>query len=366
MSNATEASLESLYTSIGSTRKADFVSPRSRMAVKREGGTIRLEAGDVVDMPMTQHAIGQLDSSIAPGFVTYGKWLRDNDRQDVYVENVNRALAMETKKAQIRTVTRNIDGRDSSLARAILSDVFKPIDDDLVFGTAIPVIGQYSERFKAIGGNRTDTKSYLKIITRNPVMSVTTGGRVREFSAGFIMSNSEVGMGFCEFMAFFTDHFCHNGVIFSKMVVADVKYAHRGARITTDFGLVMDDRIKRAEIESVRAVISEAAKTACSFDSYEEVKSVISSSIEKRIQGHNYSALLEGVGRQFQLNQQDVEQVKAYFNPEDGNLFGVQAAVTRLAQESESYDRKIQLEGIGGQILAMSDRTWNSINALSV
>jgi hypothetical protein len=365
MSNATEISLENLYMSISSTRKADFVSPRKRMSVHQENGSIRIAAGDVLDMPMTQHAIGQLDSSIAPGFVTYGKWLRDNNRPEVYVENVNRALAMEVKKAQIRTVTRTVAGQESSIARAILSDVFKPIDDDIVFGTAIPVIGQFSERFKTIGGNRTDTKSYLKVVTRNPVFSIQSGGRTREFSAGFIMSNSEVGMGFCEFMAFFTDSYCQNGCIFSKMVVADVKYAHRGARITTDFGQVMDDRIKRAEIESVRAVISEAAKTACSFDSYGELQSIIATSVEKKIQGQNYSALLEGVGKQFQLSQQDVEQVKAYFNPDDGNLFGVQAAVTRLAQESESYDRKIQLESVGGQILTMNDRTWNSINALS-
>ena len=365
MSTATEMTLDNLYGGINSTRKTDFVAPRSKMQVKQSGGQINVVAGDMVDLPMTQHAIGQLDSSIAPGFITYGKWLRENDRNDVYVENVNKALIVETKKAQIRTITKSLDGRESSTARAILSDVFKPIDDDIVFGTAIPVIGQFSDKFKALGGNRTDTKSFLKIITRNPVMSVETGGETREFSAGFIMSNSEVGMGFCEFMAFFTDHFCNNGIIFSKMVVADVRYAHRGARITTDFGQVMDDRIKRAEIESIRSIISEAAKTACSFDSYGEIKTLIQSSIEKRIEGHNYSALLEGVGKQFQLNQQDVEQIKTYFNPDDGNLFGVQAAVTRLAQESESYDRKIQLVNIGGQILSMSDRTWNSINALS-
>ena len=40
-------------------------------------------------------------------------------------------------------------------------------------------------------------------------------------------------------------------------------------------------------------------------------------------------------------------------------------AVTRFAQDVESYDRSTELESVGYDILGMSPTKWNRLNAVS-
>jgi hypothetical protein len=357
-----EMTIDNIYNNILSTKKQDYVAPRSKITLEREKEDILMvNMGGEYRFPMTEHANGQLDASIAPGFITYSRWLREKGDFDTYVHNVNKALGSDAKKAQIRTVERESGG----VARAVLSDMFKSIDDDIVFGTAIPAISEHSDRFKAIGGNRTDIKTYLKVVTRNPVFSIETGGKKRDFSAGFIMSNSEVGMGYCEFLAFFTDNYCNNGCIFSKSVIANVKYAHRGTRISTDFGLIMGDRVKTAEMESIRGVILDASNIACSFGGYEPIMEMIKTSAMKKISGGNHSAVIEAVSENLGLTKDECEKVKCHYDNDSGSMFAIQAAITRLAQDSGSYDRKVQLEIAGGNLLSMPDRQWSALASLA-
>jgi hypothetical protein len=44
-------------------------------------------------------------------------------------------------------------------------------------------------------------------------------------------------------------------------------------------------------------------------------------------------------------------------------LYGLHSAVTRTAQDVDSYDRSVELEEIGGELLTMSKTDWRSIAA---
>ena len=357
-----EMSLTDMCRELDNRRKEDYAAPRNRMSVDRENNRYKLNLGDRYSFPMNEHAMTQLNSSIAPGFGTYAKWLHENDRHDVYIENVNNALSNDDRKAQVRTVA----GEDSQpVARAVLSDAFKAIDDDVVYGVALPVISEEADKFKAIGGRRTNLRSYLKIVTRRPVFSVNAGGRTREFSAGFIMRNSEVGMGFCEFMAFLTDSYCDNGCIFSKEVIADVKYVHRGARVGTDFGPILEDRFKQAELASIRATIAEATGMALKSEHYGKLQRWMEESAARQITAEDAGAVIDVVGQRVGLTKNEVEKVKVHFDSNDTTQFGIQAAITRLAQDVDSYDKRIALEAAGGQVAVMSDRVWESVNKLA-
>lgn len=48
------------------------------------------------------------------------------------------------------------------------------------------------------------------------------------------------------------------------------------------------------------------------------------------------------------------------------SLYGLANAVTRAAQDVESYDRSTEMESIGYSILGMSRDKWNRLNAASV
>lgn len=356
-----EKTLGEMLNDIQGRTKLDYVSPRNKMQVDAVDGDLVLSLDGTYNFRPSPHCVKQLNESIAPGFSTYSKWLMENGRQNVYVQNVNSALAEDGRKAQVRTIT-TPDGRN--IARGIMSDMFKPIDDDLIYGVAIPVISEFALSFKTIGGNRTDTNSYLKIVSRNPVFEVEIAGKTRAFSAGFIMKNSEVGCGYCEFVAFLTDNYCNNGVIFSKTVIADVQYVHKGARISTDFGLVMEDRFKQAEIDSVRAVIAEATRLACATNNYSEFCRQIVASGARKITG-DVPKTIGAVCKILGLTGEEAESVKIHLDSSDLSQFGIQAAITGYAKTVNSYEKKIALEEAGGKLLEFNDKVWQSANLLA-
>lgn len=360
-----EMNLGEILNSIQGRTKLDYVAPRSKIQMSASEGDVTeltLSLDGTYNFTPNSHCIRQLNESIAPGFGTYGKWLIENGRHDVYVRDVNDALSKDGKrKSQIRTLTLP-DGKH--IARGLMSDMFKPIDDDLIYGVAIPIISEFADSFKTIGGNRTDTNSYLKIVSRNPMFEVEIAGKTRAFSAGFMMKNSEVGCGYCEFVAFLTDHYCNNGVIFNKTVIADVQYVHKGARISTDFGLVLEDRFKRAELDSVKAVISDATRIACTTNNYQEFCRQIVAAGARKITG-DVPKTIDAICKTLGLTREESESVKIHMDSTDLSQFGVQSAITSYAQQVESYEKKIALEEAGGKLLEFSDKVWQSANLLA-
>jgi len=355
-----EQKLQAIWENIESERKEDYVYPRQsiKMEHAREFGRYNVMGG-TNRWAVNDHCRGQINSIISAGFDNYSKTLDDLDMQDLYVRNVNEVLQESDKRSIIRTVDRG----QGSVARAFVSDSFKPIDDDIVFGTALQVIGDYHARYKSIGGNRTDTKTYVKIVSKEPIFSLNVEGKNREFSAGFIMSNSEVGCGYTIFQAFLTDHYCNNGIIFSKHVVADVKYMHRGVKVETDFGLLLGDRIKEAEKASIQALICDATKLACNNDNWDALKNTLEASANVRIAGDR-AGVVEQIGRRVGLNPHERKQLPFFM--EGDTKFAIQAGITKLAQETDDYDRKIELEQAGGDVIQMNSKVWDSINTLSI
>ena len=52
-------------------------------------------------------------------------------------------------------------------------------------------------------------------------------------------------------------------------------------------------------------------------------------------------------------------------NGDESHAYGVQAAITRLAQDADSYERRVELEEAGGKVLEFSNRAWNAVASLT-
>ena len=85
---------------------------------------------------------------------------------------------------------------------------------------------------------------------------------------------------------------------------------------------------------------------------------------KRRIFG-DMGAVLKGVGSKFKLTKSEQEDILLTADEREPHAYGVQAAITKLAQEASSYDRSSELEEIGGKLLTMSDNQWDSIAALT-
>jgi hypothetical protein len=277
----------------------------------------------------------------------------------VYKDTLNELLQRDERKMVVRTMQPN----GERVARAVVSDAFKPIDDNILVPDIVDVAGSLNSaiEWRALGGQVTDTNTYIRFITREP--QITLGNR--KLHIGFQYSNSEVGQGFAKFSAFFFDSFCENGCIFGSLTVANVKYAHRGSRIETDFGRIFEERIQATELANIRGAVRDATTLAVGGTYIPDVLQLLERAQANEIPDDVKTAdFIKEIGKKVGLTESEQEGALVHWDGTN-NQYGVQAAITRLAQDADNFSRRTELEEAGGKVIEMNDKTWKSIAALS-
>ena len=142
-----------------------------------------------------------------------------------------------------------------------------------------------------------------------------------------------------------------------------VNFVHRGAKLNTKFGQVFGDEFRAAEIASIRAAIAEATLRALDDSYHAKIADIIETGEKRKITGH-VPTVIEEVGKRVGLTEQERIDTLAHWNSSEDNAFGLQAAITEVAQESSSFNRRSELEKAGGEVLEFSDSLWNAVSAL--
>ena len=83
--------------------------------------------------------------------------------------------------------------------------------------------------------------------------------------------------------------------------------------------------------------------------------------MDKKIEGSPIKAV-EVASKTFNLNQGESDGVLNHLiRGGDLSAYGLLNAITRTAQDVESYDRSTELEAIGSKVLALPKSTWREI-----
>ena len=346
---------------VRNTRKQDWACPRNQVRLhwNADARQYRVRLGDQHEFNTNEHFQSQVASKSVntkgvPGMVAYSRYLNETSQQELLVDNVNKQLDRSEDTAFIRTVV-----NEEPTARAFLSNKYKVVDDPDVFRPALEVIGDHADKFRTLGGQRTDSKTCLKFISREQTYKVGN----RDLFAGFQLTNSEVGMGSAKYSAFLFDAFCENGCVFGSIDLFQVNFVHRGAKLNTKFGEVFGDEFKAAEIASIRASIAEATLKALDDSYHTKIATIIETGEKRKITGH-VPTVIEEVGKRVGLTEQERIDTLANWNSSEDNAFGLQAAITETAQDSGSFSRRSELEKAGGEVLEFSDSLWNAVSAL--
>jgi len=365
-----ELTLSELGALFDSDQKQDFAVPASALTTrfvgeKNEGTEMRFTQDSnqhlvsAVPVSMTEYATKQFHGRLASGFTSYAEELRQKGMGMTYENNIRDLMLHDNRTFRVRTLLN--DQHEERKVRAVVSDKFKPIDDDVVFGAALPLIDP--ERFQGIGGNKTDIRTVAKFVERNTSLTIQSGGRTREFHLGFILNNSEVGAGSASFSMFMTDNYCTNGCIFSKQVLANIAYRHVGSRIDIRHGLIEGSTVERAELASIRNLIVQATQAAMSMEGQDKIKYALAQSAERNITSDPVK-FFDTLGKDVKLTKDEIKELPVQAYSDEMTQLGMQAAITALAQ-TKPYERRLELEQIGGNVLMMNDRKWNAINALA-
>ena len=260
----------------------------------------------------------------------------DNPLFDV---TINRLL--HDKASDEKRLIRTLDGK----ARALLSASYNPDLDnlDVYTSAAQAMLASGLSPDDVVSSEVTDTRLYLKVISPGLVGDVAVGDTVQ---AGFILTNSEVGVGSLSIRQFVVRLICLNGA-----VVEDTYRArHVGRKLDADNnGVVYKSDTRQAEANLRLLTMRDHIQTTLDEHRFAQTLTKMQGAAQTKLEG-KIEAVVEVTARKFGLHEGEKEGVlKNLIEGGALSLWGLSNAITLAAQSAASYDRATDLETIGGR-----------------
>lgn len=335
--------------------KEDYIADTSRMhfTTTARGSELDLlaadEGGATLALGVLPHAHHQIATHLGVPWRYYQRL--QSELPVLLDENVNRLFHHKPEPRMVRT----LDGQ----ARAFLSDRYRRLDNAELARVLLPILGEIpGVRFESCA--LTDSRMYIKALTPRVTGQVKVG---EEVCAGVLIANSEVGHGRLRIEPFVYTLACTNGMVIPRSLgAAALSRVHVGRRVEADDTyrvfrdetLMADDRaffmacadVVRAAVDEVRfRELVEAMQRAAAD---EPMQSVVGA-VQRLAKAEN-------------LNDGERDSVLTHLAAGgDLSRWGLLSAVTRTAEDVESYDRATELEELGGKLLAYSPREWEGI-----
>jgi len=244
-------------------------------------------------------------------------------------QNVNEWFGNNPERRMIRILDGNV--------RAFLSDRYRRLDKLELCAAVLPVIREMKNSMIE-SCEVTPTHLYLKVVNRRLKAEVRVGDVVQ---AGFIVSNSEVGLGSLRVEPLVFRLVCKNGLVCKDL--AQKKYHVR--RQVNSF----DDSAYELYSEETLAQDDKAF--------FLKVQDIVRSAVDKMREAtqiplkHDPVKSVELLANKFQLTENERGDIlRQLFMGVDNSRYGLVNAVTSASKIAKSYEA----ERIGGEILSWS------------
>mgnify|MGYP001201439258 FL=1 len=324
----------------------------SRIVVEREEGepTYMYNANDVALSQIGQRA--GIDSRTIK---------RLQQGYPTQFDNVINAIwQKEPKHTMIRTF---MDSDTHGIARAVLSDKFKPFDNTNLLNSAIPQLMESEAQWKVVNADVTDKRLYLRL--KSEVITGEGANKGDLMASGIGLSNSEVGAGSVQVYQMYWTLACLNGM--------QTENRHRQSHITSsqadgETWKMLTNEAKDADNKALELKVRDLVAGYTSRDSFDEVVDKMKTAGQDIIEGSVNNAV-DNLGKVINLTKKETSSVldglMATIGQEGyaGNAISratMVNAVTNVANRVDA-DEMDDWQRRGGQILNMNKTDWNRV-----
>lgn len=327
--------------------KADLVVPASVLHMTDNAA---LNVAEAPSREVTHLGHRQIAEYTGIPAAYYDK-LRGVDRP-LLAHNVNGWLG---RKGNERRMVRTLDGN----VRALLSDRYQRIDNHEVADVALSVLSKVPG-IRVVSSAITESRMYIKAVSEAVQATVPGSRRVGDIvEAGIMVRNSEVGLGSVSIQPFANFLVCLNGMVRDK---SGMRAAHVGRRIDLDIEGLLTDQTRRLEDEVVLRKVRDVIAHAFDKGAFTKFIDQLGATTQQRIEG-DVSAAVEALGPTLGLLQGERSSVLRHLiEGSDLSRYGLMNAITRTAEDVESYDRATEIETIGYRMIELPQRDWSAIS----
>lgn len=269
---------------------------------------------------------------------------------DLLASNVNRWLEKQPAKRLIRTLDHEV--------RAILSDSYRPLDNLDLADAVIPKLIDLHATVES--SEVTENRFYLKAVTDRISGEVKKGDVIQ---AGLIVSNSEVGHGSLSVAEMDYRLVCLNGMIRAHAIrKAHLGRGQRGGDVIEDAREFFRTETRIADDRAFFLKVQDAVSSMFNAEKFNKRILEYSDAAAKAIEADPVQ-VVEYVAKRFGINDGERSSIMRHLIAGgDLSAWGLGNAVTRAAQDVESYDRSVELESFGGDIIELPSSAWKSID----
>lgn len=323
---------------------ADVVTPSGLITAVEDGGTVKIDLKTYGKLPLTTHAETQLAEKTGIP-IKYFHDMTGAGMADLAAENVNRWL----KHADDNRLVRMADGK----VRAILSDRYRVLDNyDLAIRTmerakahnAIILDSQLTEERMYIKALAPEAKEYLDFTPEEKQAHTWHKVDKDTIIPGIIVSNSEVGSG-----AFRVEPFTFREVCSNTAIGTDTLFKiHLGGRLEAGQLIYRDTTLQsmdRALWNQVSDLIDGTFNPAVFKKMIDQMRQAASIEIKEP------KEVIDVTAKDLALSEEKKLDLLRYFSKEGETGFGLVNGITRLAQDFENYDQRVDIERYAGKKL---------------
>ena len=349
-----------------SDAKRDYVANTAAVDVACSKGELTVKLPGQPALEVNDIAHGQLAT-----LTGIPKPYYDKMRQQVpelLATNVAEWFARTPSKRLFRTFDWKDESKRNTL-RANLSDKYMPLDNDDLAEALLPVL--LDRKLDVVSCDVTPTKLYIKAVDKQLFRDVPIGFKMGDGSHRLfdtcapvvIVSNSEVGFGRYVIDTGCYTRACTNLCMWSN---GGMKRTHVGARHSLSDGMSPEElekllsyQAKKKTIEALWLQSRDVITAAFDKDVFTKRCEQLAATAENKIKPEDVTEVVERVRERFTLTEGESKSVLARLI-ESGNLsqYGLHAAITRTAEDSNDYDRATDLEYLGGKVIELPKTEW--------
>lgn len=340
--------------------KRDFTAPAKRMKMildtDGEGSVpfpmLHLDNGNGgLDLTIGQTAHDQLAEKVGIPAKYYQRM--QADAPELLAENVNEWLHRSEAKHLVRT----LDGS----ARAVLSDRYRPLDNDALAEAVLPLIAE--NRWTVHTCDLTERRLTIKMIdfSRQEVIVRPHGQQVCH--PGLTIMNSEIGMSAVRIGPSLHHPHCGNLVIFDEASTSSFHLGRKDVRFGDVAGEFFKDDTRRADDVAFWKKVRDTVQAVTDAGLFDMMVARLKATCAQVITA-DVVEVTERLGKQYGVAETERKSILRHLI-EGGDLtqYGLQAAITRAAQDVPEYDRQTDLEKLGGRVIELPRESWKVLAA---
>ena len=293
----------------------------------------------------------QIGSTLKIPAQYYDRMRRENP--ELLTANINSWFGVNPQTRMVRT----LDGT----ARAFLSEKYRRIDNFEIAETVLPIIADIKDA-RVESCEVTEERMYIKVVNPRLQTEVVPGDIVQ---SGILITNSEVGYGSMAIQPLVYRLVCTNGMVVNDAATRRY-HIGRGNQAGEDYSLYSDETLQ-ADDKALMLKVQDTVRAAVDQVRFEKVVKMMREAKEAKITTTDIPQMVELASTDYGFTKKESSGILDHLiRGQDLSLYGLANAVTRAAQDVESYDRSTEMESAGYTILGMSREKWNRLNAVSV